>query len=125
MKVGDNLTVLEVNDTEAVLVDDAGCKFRLKLLAVASVETIKTKYVQTITVIDPDSGGASVSDFLPRRGLWWPGWRVWRWGWWFRWWRWIWRRWSWREITQFPGFPNAPFEWIVPAGSNREPAMSI
>jgi len=57
MKVGDNLTVLEIDDTEAVLVDDAGCKFRLDLLAAKSVEAIKTKYVQTITVIDPDGGG--------------------------------------------------------------------
>ena len=57
MKVGDNLTVLEIDDTEAVLVDDAGCKFRLDLPAAKSVEAIKTKYVQTITVIDPDSGG--------------------------------------------------------------------
>ena len=57
MKVGDNLTVLEIDDTEAVLVDDAGCKYRLDLLAVASAETIKTKYVQTVAVVDPDSGG--------------------------------------------------------------------
>ena len=57
MKVGDNLTVLEMNDTEAVLVDDAGCRYAIDLLAEASTGTIKTKYVQTITVIDPDSGG--------------------------------------------------------------------
>ena len=56
MKVGDNLTVLEIDDTEAVLVDDAGCKFRLDLLAAASAGTIKTTYVQTVTVVDPDSG---------------------------------------------------------------------
>jgi hypothetical protein len=57
MKVGDNLTVLEVDDSEAVLVDDAGCKYRLDLLAAGSVEAIKTKYIQTVTVVDPDSGG--------------------------------------------------------------------
>jgi len=56
MKVGDNLTVLEMNDTEAVLVDDAGCRYTLDLLAVASAGTIKTTYVQTVTVVDPDSG---------------------------------------------------------------------
>jgi hypothetical protein len=57
MKVGDNLTVLEVSDNEVVLVDDSGHRYMLDLLAVASAGTIKTEYVQTITVIDPDSGG--------------------------------------------------------------------
>jgi len=57
MKVGDNLTVLEVDDTETVLVDDSGHRYTLDLLAVASAGTIKTKYIQTVTVVDPDSGG--------------------------------------------------------------------
>jgi len=61
MKVGDILTVLEVDDIEAVLVDDAGQKYMLERDPtggrVEVAEAIKTKYVQTVTVVDPDSGG--------------------------------------------------------------------
>ena len=59
MKVGENLTVLDVEDDVATLVDDAGQKYTLELDPAGGqvnvVEAIKTKYVQTITVIDPDS----------------------------------------------------------------------